>query len=126
MTPRKMNSRMAAIIVALAATATPLFAQIGHIQVDENGNMTINGNPGPPGVIGIEPISGLQALCYQLPGYAGNPGDIVLFSGFEPPSANERSDVIRFPGNGNMYFFSLIDDQDTGPADLADVPAFQA
>jgi len=122
MTPRKMNSRMAAIIVALAATATPLFAQIGHIQVDENGNMTINGNPGPPGVIGIEPISGLQALCYQLPGYAGNPGDIVLFSGFEPPSANERSDVIRFPGNGNMYFFSLIDDQDPNP-DKADVPA---
>src|SRR5437773_1616209 len=123
MTPLKMNPRMAAIIVALAASATPLFAQIGHINVDENGNMTINGNPGPPGVIGIEPISGLQALCYQLPGYAGNAGDIVLVSGFEPTNApNEISDLIRFPGNGNMYFFSLIDD--TEPThDLADVPA---
>src|SRR5206468_6381397 len=42
---------------------------------------------------------------------------------FEPTNApNEISDLIRFPGNGNMYFFSLIDDTDPFH-DLADVPA---
>jgi len=39
----------------------------------------------------------------------------------EPPTAGQISDLIRFPGNGNMYFFSLRDDNE--PPDLADVPA---
>src|ERR1051325_263228 len=118
----QMNLRIAAVIVALTVSAASLFAQNPFIQVDETGFMTINGQPGPPGVIGIEPISGLHALCYQLPGFAGNPGAVVIFGTNEPGGVNALSDLIRFPGNGNMYFFSLIDDQDPFP-DLADVPA---
>lgn len=108
--------------IASTVAATSALAQNPFIQVDENGKMTINGNPGPPGVRAIEPISGLQALCYQLPGFAGNPGDVVIFGVDEPGGVNALSDLIRFPGNGNMYFFSLIDDTNE-PPDLADVPA---
>jgi len=109
---------MAGFFATVALSAS---AQLFSISVDENGNLKINGNPGPPGVIGIEPISGQQALCYQLPGFAGNPGDILMAAMNEPPTAGQISDLIRFPGNGNMYFFSLRDDNE--PPDLADVPA---
>src|SRR4051794_28277372 len=93
---------------------------VNSIEVDEKGNMLIDGNLGPAGVVAVEPISGLQALRYPLP-FPGIVGDIVMISDGEPSSTSRNSDLIRFPGNGNMYFFSLIDDP--GPLDLADVPA---
>ena len=89
------------------ATLTTAFGQAGGpllIQVDEYGTMRINGAPGPAGAIAVDPVSGLATLAYPLPpGFAPNPGDIVLF---EPPQTNQFSDIIRFPGNGLMYFFS--------------------
>src|SRR5262245_32525772 len=88
------------------------------IRVDEYGTMLINGLPGPPGVIGVEPISGLPTLCYQLP-FPVNPGDVLLI---EPQQTNLLSDIIRFTGN-QMYFFS---DHSTNeppePGVLADGP----
>jgi len=73
------------------------------IQVDEYGTMLINGAPGPAGVIAVDPVSGLPTLAYPLPGFAGIRGDLVLS---EPPLTNQFSDIILFPGNGLMYFFS--------------------
>jgi len=92
---------------------------------DENGNMTINGNPAPPGIIAPDPLNGnLPALCYQLP-FPGNFGDVNLFATNEPASTQfPVSDVIRFEGNFRMYFYSLIDDAEV--PDLADVPLLPA
>lgn len=56
-----------------------------------------------PGFISQEPNSGLFALTYELP-LAGNVGD---FQSGEPSAGGATGDLIRFPGNGLMYFFSL-------------------
>jgi hypothetical protein len=105
-----------------AITFTTAFGQAGGpllVQVDEYGTMLINGAPGPAGVIAVDPLSGLPALSYPLP-FPGNPGDIVLF---EAPQTNQFSDLIRFPGNGRMYFFSDASTNDPPePGVLADGP----
>ena len=85
------------------------------LNFDELGNMTLNGNPGPPGVLQPDPSSGLLALSYQLP-FPGNPGDILLID----PQNFLVSDLIRFLGNGQLFFYSLKDDN--SPPDPADVP----
>ena len=88
-----------------AFTLSTALGQAGggpFIQVDEYGNMLINGLPGPAGFLSADPISGFVTLTYSLP-FAGNPGDIYLL---EPPQTNQFSDLLRFPGNGRLYFFS--------------------
>jgi hypothetical protein len=111
------------ILIALtgivAAFATSVSAQINTISVDENGTFLINGAAAPPGVLAVEPISGILTLSYTLP-FVANPGDVQLFATNEPPTAGQFSDLLRFNGN-HLYFFSLKDD--TSPPDLADVPA---
>ena len=96
---------------------TTAFSQAGGpllIQVDEYGTMRINGAPGPAGVIAVDPISGFPTLAYPLP-FLGIPGDIVLF---EPPVTNQFSDILRFPGNGFMYFFSDAGSATNDPPEL--------
>ena len=106
-------------------TLTTALGQAGGpllIQVDEYGTMRINGAPGPAGVIAVDPISGFPTLAYPLPGFLGIPGDIVLF---EPPQTNQFSDILRFPGNGFMYFFSDAGSATNDPPEpgvLADGP----
>jgi hypothetical protein len=85
---------------------------------------TVNGSP-ITGTIAVEPFSGLSTLHYSLPfTFAG--GDVLTTNPVDitPQNPTGISDLIRFEGGGNMYFFSLIDD--SGPPDLADVPAFPA
>src|SRR6185295_10812693 len=86
------------------------------IQVDEYGNMLLNGQPGPAGVIGQDPVSGLFTLCYQLP-IPVNPGDLRFF---EP--GGTTSDIIRFPGGHQMYFFSDFDPNEPADGSLAESP----
>jgi len=105
---------------ASAVAATTVLGQANPlITVDELGNMTINGTPGPPGVLAVEPISGLTTLCYQLP-FPGIAGDL-LATDTPTPNFFTTNDLIRFSGDGRMYFFSDRDPTDQPPFDPADV-----
>jgi len=114
----RLGKTLRAFSLTTAIAATSVIGQ-PLIQVDEYGTMLINGLPGPPGVIGVEPISGIATLCYQLP-FPVNGGDILLI---EPQQTNVLSDIIRFSTSGQMYFFS---DHSTNeppePGVLADGP----
>jgi len=91
-------------------------AQAAAITVDELGNGYYNGAV-MPSSIQTDPFSGMATLTYQLP-FPGVPGDVELFEPGTPLPA-PPSDVIRFDGNFNMYFFS--DNLDGPPFDPADV-----
>jgi hypothetical protein len=108
-----------AVTGIVAAFAASMSAQT--ISLDEKGTMLINGSLGSPGVLAVDPISGMTGLAYTLP-FAPNPGDILMLATNEPPSANAQSDLIRFIGN-QVFFFSLSDDPNP---DLADVPVLPA
>jgi hypothetical protein len=88
------------------------------ITVDELGNGNFNGQP-LPSFQSADPFSGIVTLTYRLP-FPGTPGDVQLF---EPNTAgtNQLSDVIRFDGQGNLYFFSEREPTDVPPFDPADV-----
>jgi hypothetical protein len=102
-------------------TTTAAFSQ-PVITVDEFGNGNINGNPLPSG-IAVEPFSGMATLTYSLP-FGGSRGDVVLL---EPgPVPQQFSDILRFDGNGSLYFFSERETSDVPPFDPADVPQFPA
>ncbi|PYJ03544.1 MAG: hypothetical protein DME25_11920 [Verrucomicrobia bacterium] len=91
------------------------------ITVDELGNGTFNGTV-LPSFQSPEPNSGIVTLTYRLP-FPGAPGDVQLF---EPNAAgtNQLSDIIRFDGNGNLWFFSEREPTDVPPFDPADVSQF--
>ena len=101
-----------------AVTLSTAFGQPGGlIRFDEFGHMTINGLPGPGGVLAVDPSTGLTTLCYQLP-FPANPGDILLL---EQPQATQASDLIRFLGGNQVYFYSDFNPNDPlEPGNLAD------
>ena len=68
----------------------------------------------PNGTIQPEPFSGQLGMAFPL-GFNGNRGDIFISE-----QTGQASDQVRFPGNGFMYFFSLLDGASDG---IADVPA---
>jgi len=101
-------------IGAGAGLAQPL------ITVDELGNGNFNGNP-LPSFLSPDPFSGIVTLTYRLP-FLGTPGDVVLL---EPgPTPQQTSDILRFDGQGNLYFFSEREPTDVPPFDPADVTNF--
>jgi hypothetical protein len=105
-------SLISAIAVARAsAQGGPL------ITVDELGKGTFNGTP-LPSSMQVDPFSGVLTLAYQLP-FPGVRGDVQLFESGPQPSA--ASDVLRFDGNGFVYFFSEQEATDVPPFDAADV-----
>jgi PEP-CTERM motif len=108
---------LAIIGIASAITVSPAFAQ-PLITVDELGNGNFNGQP-LPSFQSQDPLSGIVTLTYRLP-FATVPGDVQLL---EPgnPGTNGISDVLRFDGNGNLYFFSEREATDVPPFDPADV-----
>jgi hypothetical protein len=111
-----MNSYIKTMLtVGLLTTmaATTAFSQNLLIRVDEFGLGTINGNPLPPGVVAVEPVSGMATLSYTLP-FPAVPGDVMIGE----PTGGLVSDVIRFDGNSHLFFFS-----DVSLADPADSPA---
>jgi hypothetical protein len=98
----------------LAATVVVSTA-LGQFSFDENGNGM---GPGGPihGVIGIDPLTGTNALCYPLP-FAPAPGDILLTE--SGAQSNVVSDIFRFFQN-NLYVYSEREPGETN-FDLADV-----
>src|SRR5213079_1324966 len=118
---KQFTNIIASIGLTLAITTTA-FGQAGPlITVDELGNGNFNGQP-LPSFQSPDPFSGIVTLTYRLP-FPGVPGDVQLF---EPNAAgtNILSDIIRFDGNGNLYFFSEIEPTDVPPFDPADVFQF--
>jgi PEP-CTERM motif len=121
-TPMKKIINQLFVVGCIAAvTATTAFGQTNNqvITVDENGNGTFFNFAGVttalPFGLGVDPFSGLTTLVYTLP-FAGVRGDVLLG---EVPGSIIPSDVLRFDGNFNLYFFS--DASLTDPPDsLAD------
>src|SRR5438105_3347028 len=101
---------LAVIGIASAITGSSASAQL-LITVDELGKGNFNGNPLISG-IGVDPVSGISTLFYRLP-FAGTPGDVVLL---EPgPIPQQTSDILRFDGQGTLYFFSEREATDVSP-----------
>jgi hypothetical protein len=122
MTTNNSFAKILAIFGLTSALAiTTASAQNGPlITVDELGNGTFNGTVLHSG-LKPDPFSGIVTLAYQLP-FPGVPGDVLLF---EPgPQTNVLSDIIRFDGQGFLYFFSERETTDVPPFDPADVAQF--
>jgi hypothetical protein len=119
----KQSLKVLALIgITSTLAATSAFAQPGPvITVDELGKGTFNGTV-LPSFQSADPFSGIVTLTYRLP-FPGVPGDVYLF---EPNTAgtNTLSDIIRFDGQGNLYFFSELEPTDVPPFDPADVNQF--
>ncbi len=121
-----MKHRKAVLTAAAAAAiitrlATSAFAQTNlSISLDENGNGFLNGVR-LTYTVDREPVSQIETLHYRLPfyGFTNRIGDVVLM---EPTTtAGIISDILRFDGVGNVWFFSEREPNELPPFDLADV-----
>jgi len=114
---KQLTRFLLVLTFASAIVATTASSQGAAITVDELGNSIMYNGTAMPWSIQTEPFSGMATLTYQLP-FPGVRGDVLLF---EPntPVPSPPSDLIRFDGNFNMYFFS--DNLDGPPFDPADV-----
>src|SRR5439155_7673844 len=111
----KSMAKRAKILLALGLTsALTATSSFGQFSFDENGNGFGPGGP-IPGLISIDPLTGLPALRYQLP-FPTAPGDVLLV---ESGSTNVVSDIFRFVQN-NLYVYSERELNEPNP-DLADV-----
>src|SRR5690348_1344808 len=97
---------LATLVVAVGSMSATC-AVADTIGVDEEGHIVINGSSGPMGVLGADPDTHAQVLIYSLP-FQANPGEVVLT---DPNSS--VSDIIRFPGNGTLEYFSEFKQQTT-------------
>src|SRR5713101_6550650 len=104
------------LLVPIGVSAIAVTAAFGQFSFDENGNGMGPGGP-IPGVIGIDPLTGTNALCYQLP-FPVAPGDVLLTE--SGAQSNVVSDIFRFINN-NLYVYSERETNDVPPFDLADV-----
>ena len=111
---RRLTVLIAGVLALTAVSATSVFAT-NIISLDELGNLKVDG-VASQGTIARDPISNIFTLSYTLP-FAGNMGDVVLT---ETPGSGVASDILRFPGNGHVYFFSDLEAGET--IDLADQP----
>jgi hypothetical protein len=108
------------VLAVFATTSTiAVTAALGQplITLDEFGKGFFNGTP-LPSSIQADPFSGMATLTYNLP-FPGVPGDVLLT---EPSGV--LSDILRFDGNGRVFFFSDREPTDTPPFDPADVNQF--
>jgi len=117
---KQFSKVLATIGFTSVLSTTAVFGQL--LQVDEFGRGTFfqpgaGTNALPPAVIAVEPFSGIATLRYTLP-FAGTAGDVVML---EPPLTNSITDLIRFDGQGHLYFFSDKEVSDQPPLDPADV-----
>lgn len=91
----------------VACTPTGITEQgIFTLNFDENGNGTLDGSVPDPGILLLDPQSGLTALAYALPVNVGG-GDVGVIDG-----GGMLSDGLRFEDIGGvsyLFFFSLAD-----------------
>jgi len=119
---KSLHIRILASAMVMAIATVAAFAQgLNLVTVDELGNGNWNGQP-LPSFISPDPFAGIATLTYRLP-WPGVPGDVYLF---EPntPVPGPPSDIIRFDGQSNMYFYSERETTDQPPFDPADVFQF--
>jgi len=109
---KKPNNTLLAAVFTATITVTTAYSQ-PVITVDEFGVGNISGTPLPSG-LGVDPFSGMTTLDYTLP-FNGVRGDIILTD-----AAGTVSDIIRFDGNFNLFFFSDTDlsEPNPSPADV--------
>lgn len=125
-----MARTLLALSFASALAATTTFGQY-RLTVDENGSgtFTVATNTRPlPGVLGVDPLSGITTLCYDLTAYEQQlqftftSGDVLI----SEPNGLSYSDLVRFEQNNPthpgafIYFFSDLEPGEANP-DLADV-----
>ena len=103
------------LLLPIGLSAIAVTAAFGQFSFDENGNGMGPGGP-IPGFIGIDPLTGTNALCYPLP-FAPAPGDVLLTE--SGAQSNVVSDIFRFFQN-NLYVYSEREPGETN-FDLADV-----
>jgi len=107
MKPKWVRCLYPAILAVGVGSVSATCALSATIFVDEQGHILIDGIAGPPGVLAPDPDTGAQVLVYSLP-FPGNPGQVVLT---DPNSS--VSDIIRFPGNSTLEYFSETKQQTT-------------
>jgi hypothetical protein len=103
---------IAASVGILTLSPTSVFGLGAILTMDEAGNAYFTPSQPFPHSMGTDPISGMTTLEYSLP-FTGVAGDVLLAD----PSG-QASDVLRFDGNSDVYFFSLVE---PGQNQLADV-----
>jgi hypothetical protein len=113
---------LALSLLALAFLAVPANAQFFTLTVDEAGNGTLNGTA-DQGYLAVDPISGLTALTYNLPGVVGS-GDVGILDANGQVSDGIRFEIVSGLNNGNsvMFYFSQLDTTNSMMADTG-VPA---
>ena|SRR5438445_202577 len=107
--------RLLKLFLPIGVFAIVMTTAFGQFTFDENGNGMGPGGP-IPGVIGIDPLTGTNALCYQLL-FPTAPGDVLLTE--SGAQSNVVSDLFRFINN-NLYVYSERETNEI-TADLADV-----
>jgi hypothetical protein len=120
---KNLTKTVLAIAGFSAIVATPAFAQPypnSTWTIDENGPALLSNPAGySNGRYQTDPASGMVGWYYPLAGTPTAAGDVLLL---EPqPSTGTQSDLLRFDGQGGVYFFS--DQEPGGTPDKADVPA---
>src|SRR5437867_6160146 len=109
--------RLLKLLLPIGVSAIAVTAAFGQaFTFDENGNGMGPGGVPIPGVIGIDPLTGTNALCYQLQ-FPTAPGDVLLTE--SGAQSNVVSDLFRFINN-NLYVYSEREPGETN-FDLADV-----
>jgi hypothetical protein len=88
--------------------------------IDENGPAILSNPVGySVGRYQPDPVSGIVGWYYPLAGTPTLPGDVVLTEPQAPTGT--ISDLLRFDGQGGVYFFSDLEPGEPNP-DKADVP----
>src|SRR5580765_6270290 len=108
---------LACRLVASTALSQPFPGATWTLTETGTATLTYQGNTMAtvPGVLQLEPLSGIVGLYYNL-NIPNQAGDVLLLE----PVTFETNDVLRFDGRG-VYFFSDLEPNDPNP-DLADVP----
>lgn len=106
-----------AILVVGVGSLSATCALADTIAVDVQGHIVINGTPETMGALGTDPDTGLSVLIYSLP-FQGTPGEVLLTNPNGSFEFDNKlvSDVIRFPGNGTLEYYSDLTEQTTSSA----------
>lgn len=103
------------LLLPIGVSAIAVTTAFGQFSFDENGNGFGPGGP-IPGAIGIDPLTGTNALIYLLP-FPTAPGDVLLTE--SGAQSNVVSDIFRFINN-SLIVYSEREPGETN-FDLADV-----
>lgn len=110
------------LLLPIGVSVIAVTAAFGQFSFDENGN---GSGPGGPifGTIGIDPLTGTNALVYLLP-FPTAPGDVLLTE--SGAQSNVVSDIFRFINNQLIVYSEReINETNFDLADVAFLPPLQ-